>query len=79
MLALQEGTQDLLSVVYQIAFLLGEKESLPTVIVTDGRRFHTAPLEFVGRETVQTDLGPMETIRIQSELKEGWNAQLWLA
>lgn len=78
-LALQEGTQDLLSVVYQIAFLLGEQESVPTVIVTDGRRFHTAPLEFVGRETVQTDLGPMETIRIRSELKEGWNAQLWLA
>jgi hypothetical protein len=78
-LALQAGTQDLLSVVYQIAFLMGERENPATVVVTDGRRFHTAPLEVVGRDTVQTDLGPMETIHIRSELREGWNVQLWLA
>jgi hypothetical protein len=78
-LALEAGTQDLLSVVYQIAFLMGEQENPATVVVTDGRRFHTAHLQVVGRETVRTDLGPMETIHIQSELKEGWNVQLWLA
>lgn len=78
-LALPAGAQDLLSVVYQIAYLMGEQENPSTVIVTDGRRFHTAQLEVVGRETVQTDLGPMETIHIRSELKAGWNAQLWLA
>jgi Protein of unknown function (DUF3108) len=78
-LSLQAGTQDLLSVVYQIAFLMGEQENPATVVVTDGRRFHTAHLQVVGRETVRTDLGPMETIHIRSELKAGWNVQLWLA
>jgi hypothetical protein len=78
-LALEAGAQDLLSVVYQIAYLMGERENPAMVVVTDGRRFHTAHLEVVGRETVPTDLGPMETIHIRSELKEGWNAQLWLA
>jgi len=77
--ALQAGAQDLLSVIYQISFVMEEKGNPPAVMVTDGRRFQTAHLEIVGRETVQTELGPMETVRIRSALERGATVELWLA
>jgi len=75
---LQAGAQDQLSVVHQISFLL-ENRDPPTLMVTDGRRFETAHIELVGRETVQTELGPMETVRIRSDLGRGVTVQMWLA
>ncbi|KPK08575.1 MAG: hypothetical protein AMJ64_02970 [Betaproteobacteria bacterium SG8_39] len=76
--ALQAGAQDQLSLAHQIAFLLetGEAARVP---VTNGRRFETARIEVVGRETVQTELGQMETVRVRSDLWQGARIQLWLA
>jgi len=76
--SLQAGAQDQLSVVHQISFLM-EHGDLPRLMVTDGRRFESARIEVVGRETVQTELGPMETVRLRSDLGRGVNVQLWLA
>jgi len=76
--ALQAGAQDQLSVVHQISFLL-ENRDPPALMVTDGRRFETVRVDRVGRETVQTELGPMETVRIRSDLGRGVIVQLWLA
>jgi hypothetical protein len=76
--ALQDGAQDQLSALHQIAFLM-ESGAPPALQVTDGRRMETARIEVVGRETVTTELGPMQTVRVRSDLGGGVIVQLWLA
>ncbi len=76
--ALQAGAQDQLSALHQIAFLM-ESGAPPALQVTDGRHMQTARIEVVGRETVTTELGPMETVRVRSDLGRGVIVQLWLA
>jgi hypothetical protein len=76
--ALQAGAQDQLSALHQIAFLM-ESGAPPALQVTNGRDMETARIEVVGRETVSTELGPMETVRVRSDLGGGVIVQLWLA
>jgi len=76
--ALQAGAQDQLSALHQIAFLM-ESGALSALQVTNGRHMETARIEIVGRETVHTELGPMETVRVLSDLAGGVSVQLWLA
>lgn len=75
---LEAGAQDQLSLVHQIAYLL-DQQALPRILVTNGRRFETARIEIVGRETVNTGLGPMETVRIRADLERGAGFEIWLA
>ncbi|MEJ2173536.1 MAG: DUF3108 domain-containing protein [bacterium] len=76
--ALQAGAQDQLSALHQIAFLM-ESGAPPALQVTNGRRMETARIEVLGRETVTTELGPMATVRVRSDLGGGVVVQLWLA
>ncbi len=76
--ALQAGAQDQLSALHQIAFMM-ESGAPPALQVTDGRHLEMAHIEVVGRETVPTELGPMETVRVRSDLGRGVIVQLWLA
>jgi len=76
--ALQAGAQDQLSALHQIAFMM-ESGVPPALQVTNGRDMETAHIEVAGRETVMTELGPMETVRVRSDLGHGVIVQLWLA
>lgn len=76
--ALQAGAQDQLSALHQIAFMM-DSGAPPALQVTNGRDMETARIEVVGRETVATELGPMETVRVRSDLGHGVSVQLWLA
>lgn len=75
---LQAGAQDQLSALHQIAFLM-ESGAPPALQVTNGRHIETARIEVAGRETVTTELGPMETVHVRSDLGGGVVVQLWLA
>lgn len=76
--ALQAGAQDQLSALHQIAFMM-ESGAPPALQVTNGRRMEIVSVEVVGRETVTTELGPMATVRVRSDLGGGVVVQLWLA
>lgn len=76
--ALQAGAQDQLSALHQIAFMM-ESGAPPALQVTNGRRMEIARIEVVGRETVTTELGPMATVHVRSDLGGGVLVQLWLA
>ena len=76
--AIEAGAQDQLSLVHQLAYLMGTQEP-PRVLVTNGRRFETARIEVLGSETVDTDLGPIEAVHVRSALERGTGFELWLA
>jgi hypothetical protein len=75
---LQAGAQDQLSYLHQLSFLISDP-SLATVMVTNGRRFYTAKIEILGRETVATGLGPVSTLRVRSQLEGESRMDVWLA
>lgn len=75
---LQAGAQDQLSYLHQLSFLIADP-SLPAVMVTNGRRFYSARLEIVGRETVATGLGPVSALQVRSWLEGESRMDVWLA
>ncbi len=75
---LQAGAQDQLSYLHQLSFLIADA-SLPAVMVTNGRRFYSASLEIVGRETVVTGLGPVSALQVRSRLEGESQMDVWLA
>jgi len=75
---LQPGAQDQLSYIHQLSFLIASP-SLPVVMVTNGRRFYSASLEIVGRETVATGLGPVSALQVRSRLEGESRMDVWLA
>lgn len=76
--ALEAGAQDQLSYLHQLSFLIADSP-LPTMMVTNGRRFYSARTEIVGRETVATGLGPINALRVRSELEGKSRMDVWLA
>jgi hypothetical protein len=75
---LQAGAQDQLSYLHQLSFLIADP-SLPAVMVTNGRKFFSASLEIVGRETVATGLGPISALQVRSRLEGESRMDVWLA
>ena len=75
---LQAGAQDQLSYLHQLSFLIADP-SLPTVTVTNGRRFFTARIEIKGWESVATGLGPVRALHVQSQLEGESRIDFWLA
>lgn len=75
---LQAGAQDQLSYLHQLSFLIADP-SLPTVTVTNGRRFFKARIEIMGWETVATGLGPVRALQVRSQLEGESRIDFWLA
>jgi len=76
---LKPGAQDLLSFMHQLSFIVGDARP-PAVWVTTARRFDTVRIEALGRETVETDLGPIGTLRFRNQSNdEGLRFEVWLA
>ncbi len=76
---LPEGTQDLLSFLYQLAFAppLGENTQLH---ITTGRKLGKYAYQSRGEETVDTPLGPIKTLHIAQLRQEGEEiTEIWLA
>jgi hypothetical protein len=76
---LPEGTQDLLSFLYQLAFdpPLGENTQLH---ITTGRKLGSYDYQSRGEETVDTPLGPIRALHIAQLRQEGEEiTEIWLA
>ncbi|HUN67386.1 MAG TPA: DUF3108 domain-containing protein [Burkholderiales bacterium] len=76
--SLEEGAQDQLSYLHQLSFLIADAP-LPTVMVTNGRRFYSVKIEILGNETVATGLGPVNTLRVRGQLEGKSRIDVWLA
>ncbi len=76
---LRPGSQDLLSFMHQLSFIVGEPKP-PAVWVTTARRFDTVRIEVLGKAMVDTDLGPISTLHFRNQSNdEGLRFEVWLA
>ena len=74
---LQDGTQDLLSFMYQFMFVPPLTEM--QIIVTNGRKLNQYPYRFEGEEQIETGLGKVKTLHITKSSNEGeGKLELWL-
>ena len=77
--ALSEGTQDQLSVFYQLA-LTAPHSGRFKLALTTGRKFNQYDYQVIGEETIDTPLGPLKTQHLARVAQEaGGNADIWLA
>ena len=77
--ALNEGTQDQLSVFYQLA-LTAPHSGRFKLALTTGRKFNQYDYQVIGEETIDTPLGPLKTQHLARVAQEaGGNADIWLA
>ncbi|MBU0592251.1 MAG: DUF3108 domain-containing protein [Gammaproteobacteria bacterium] len=76
---LPDGTQDLLSFLYQLAFA-PPLEGSTRLHITTGRKLGNYGYESRGEETLETPLGLIKTLRIAQLRQEGEeNTEIWLA
>jgi hypothetical protein len=76
---LPDGTQDLLSFLYQLAFA-PPLEGSTRLHITTGRKLGNYGYESRGEETLETPIGPIKTLRIAQLRQEGEeNTEIWLA
>lgn len=75
---LQAGAQDQLSYLHQLSFLIADPLRL-TVMITNGRRFYSTKVEIMGREFVDTGLGPINALRVRCQLEGQSRIDAWLA
>ncbi|MBT9613332.1 MAG: DUF3108 domain-containing protein [Burkholderiales bacterium] len=77
--ALGEGTQDQLSVFYQLA-LTAPHSGRFKLALTTGRKFNQYDYQVIGEETIETPLGPLKTQHLARVAQEAGNsADIWLA
>lgn len=77
--SLPEGTQDLLSFLYQLAFA-PPLEGSTRLHITTGRKLGNYGYQSKGEETVATPLGPIRALHIAQLRQEGEeNTEIWLA
>jgi hypothetical protein len=77
--ALVEGTQDQLSVFYQLA-LTAPHSGRFKLALTTGRKFNQYEYQAIGEETIETPLGLLKTQHLARVVQEaGSNADIWLA
>lgn len=75
---LQEGTQDLLSFMYQFMFVPPLQQM--QLIVTNGKKLKVYSYGFEGEETLATRMGPLRTLRIGKSSSDGdEKTEIWLA
>ncbi len=78
-IALSEGTQDQLSVFYQLA-LTAPHSGRFKLALTTGRKFNQFEYQVIGEETIDTPLGQLKTQRVARVTQEaGGSADIWLA
>lgn len=76
---LPDGTQDLLSFLYQLAFAT-PREGSTRLHITTGRKLGNYGYQSLGEATVETPLGPIKTLHIAQLRQEGEeNTEIWLA
>lgn len=77
--ALSEGTQDQLSVFYQLA-LTAPHSGRFKLALTTGRRFNQYEYQVIGEETIDTPLGQLKTQHLARAAQEaGGKSDIWLA
>ena len=77
--ALSGGTQDQLSVFYQLA-LTAPHSGRFKMALTTGRKFNQYEYQVIGEEIIDTPLGPLKTQHLARVVQEtGGNADIWLA
>lgn len=77
--ALQAGTQDQLSFLYQLAYLVN-REGARRVAVTNARGIDTAAFEILGEESIETGAGGLVALHVRSRLgNEGGTVEVWLS
>ena len=77
--ALAAGTQDQLSVFYQLA-LTAPHSGRFKLALTTGRKFNQYEYQVIGEEIIDTPLGPLKTQHLARVIQEtGANADIWLA
>jgi len=75
---LQEGTQDMMSFMYQFMFVPPLQQMQLTV--TNGKGLKVYNYDFEGEETLTTQIGPMRTLRIGKHNSDSdEKTELWLA
>ena len=75
---LQEGTQDLLSFMYQFMFVPPLREM--QISVTNGKKLKVYNYGFEGEETLQLKMGPVRALRIAKTNTDGEEkTEIWLA
>lgn len=78
-IALTEGTQDQLSVFYQLA-LTAPHSGRFKLALTTGRKFNQYEYQVIGEEALDTPLGQLKTQHLARVAQEsGGNADIWLA
>lgn len=78
--ALPPGTLDYASFQFNFAFVPPDENGIK-VPLTDGRRVKEYQYRFIGRETLQTPIGPIETVHFAREIdpEEKRSFEVWLA
>lgn len=77
--ALNAGTQDQLSVFYQLA-LTAPHSGRFRLALTTGRKFNQYDYQVIGEEIIETPLGPLKTQHLARVMQEsGGSADIWLA
>lgn len=71
-----EGTQDLVSFQYQLAYLGALSEGV-TLGVVSGKKYERYAFDNLGEETVDTPLGPFRTLHLRVQTDN--TTELWLA
>jgi hypothetical protein len=77
-LELPEGTQDLLSFMYQFMFVAPLQNM--QLSITNGKKISTYVYSFEGEETIETKMGKLATVHLMRTGTEGEKkTELWLA
>ncbi|MFN3397727.1 MAG: DUF3108 domain-containing protein [Sulfurimicrobium sp.] len=77
---LPDGTQDLLSFLYQLAFSPPQPGVSTRLYITTGRKLDIYGYQSLGEETLDTSLGPIETLHISQVRQPGEDhTEIWLA
>jgi len=79
-IALPQGTQDRVSLMYQFMFLPTEKLSDLAFHMTNGKKIEPYRYHLAGTEPIDTPLGKLNTLRLVKQREPGDNAvEVWLA
>ena len=77
---LPDGTQDLLSFLYQLAYDPPQQGVSTRLYITTGRKLDNYGYQSLGEETLDTVLGPIKTLHIGQARQQGEeNTEIWLA
>lgn len=74
---LPDGTQDLLSFMYQ--FMFTPPLETMQISITNGKNLRTYTYSFEGEETIATELGDLKTLHLLKTGNEKEKTELWLA